>query len=374
LHCEPAGRAFRAVLVRPRKGPTITDPPPPPIALTLVEALVTSSVTPLLLLDGQLDVVAASASFASAFGLDGAALPGQPLLAMGEGEWDRPQLRALLGAVAGGTRIVAYEFELPARGERPARHLALSAHRLDYDDPATVRLLVSIADHTDARAAVAVTERLLDDKRLLNRELQHRVANSLQIIASVLMQSAKRVGSEETRGHLQQAHNRVMSIAAVQKQLATTGEESVALRPYLTQLCASIAASMIPDPTILSLAVEVDDSSVPSDISVSLGLIVTELVINSLKHAFPGGRSGNITVRYARDGEAWRLDVVDDGIGISGDGHATPGLGTSIVEALVRQRQARITLTPGHPGTIVSIRHDPANKIGADILPLARAV
>ena len=377
LHCDsPAGRASRAVPDSPRKGRTIAEPAPSPLTLTLVDALVASSVTPLLLLDGALKVVAASASFAHAFALDRAALPGQPLLAMGDGEWDRPQLRAMLDAVAGGARIVAYEFELPARGERGLRHLSLSAHRLDYDDPATVRLLVSVADQTEARAAVAVTERLLEEKRLLNRELQHRVANSLQIIASVLMQSAQRVGSDESRSHLQQAHNRVMSIAAVQKQLATTGADSVALRPYLTQLCASIAASMIPDPAKLSLDVSVDDSSVTSDISVSLGLIVTELVINALKHAFPDGRAGHIMVRYARDGDAWRLDVADDGVGMPGGtgAAATPGLGTSIVEALVRQRQARITLTPGHPGTIVSIRHDPANNAGADVLPLTRAV
>ena len=273
-----------------------------------------------------------------------------------------------------GQAILAYEFELAARGDRQLRHLALSAHRLDYDDPATVRLLVSIVDQTDARAAVEVTERLLDDKRLLNRELQHRVANSLQIIASVLMQSAQRVGSEETRTHLRQAHNRVLSIAAVQKQLATTGAESVALRPYLTQLCASIAASMIPDTDQLTLTVEVDDSSVPSDVSVSLGLIATELVINALKHAFPLEQPGHIIVRYARDGNAWRLDVIDDGVGIPADGKpAIPGLGTSIIEALVRQREARITLSSGHPGTIVSIRHDSATKIDADILSLARA-
>jgi two-component sensor histidine kinase len=167
------------------------------------------------------------------------------------------------------------------------------------------------------------------------------------------MQSASRVGSEESRAHLHQAHSRVLSIAEVQRQLATTGEGSIALRPYFTQLCASISASMIADPDRLSIAVEVDDSQVASDISVSFGLIVTELVINALKHAFPNDRKGMIRVTYctiARPADApgeagWMLEVSDDGVGMGASKDTRAGLGTSIVEALVRQRRARLTIT-----------------------------
>ena len=87
--------------------------------------------------------------------------------------------------------------------------------------------------------------------------MQHRVANSLQIIAGVLIQSARKVQSEETRGHLKDAHQRVMSIAAVQQHLAESEALDVALRPYLTQLCESLAASMISD-AAFSVAVDVD--------------------------------------------------------------------------------------------------------------------
>ena len=120
--------------------------------------------------------------------------------------------------------------------------------------------------------------------------MQHRVANSLQIIASVLMQSARRVQSEEARGHLQNAHRRVMSIAAVQRQLSHVQRRQRRTScTYLTQLCESLGASMIADKR-LSISVTVDDSVVEADVSVSLGLIVTELVINALKHAFPDQR------------------------------------------------------------------------------------
>lgn len=75
---------------------------------------------------------------------------------------------------------------------------------------------------TDARAEARLKDDLVRDKAMLLQEVQHRVANSLQIIASVLMQSARQVQSDEARGHLHNAHHRVMSIAALQRQLSTS--------------------------------------------------------------------------------------------------------------------------------------------------------
>jgi len=193
----------------------------------------------------------------------------------------------------------------------------------------------------------------------LLQELQHRVANSLQIIASVLMQSARRVQSDETRTHLYSAHSRVMSIATLQKQLAVTSNNEVELRPYLKELCASIGASMIDDADRVSLSSSADDSKATANVSVSLGLIVTELVINALKHAFPDpDQSGSVTVDYEAQGEGWALNVEDDGVGIAaGDGQGTPGLGTGIVDALAKQLGATVTVSDKGPGTKVSVVH-----------------
>src|SRR3546814_8409187 len=95
------------------------------------------------------------------------------------------------------------------------------------------------------------------------------------------MQSARRVQSEEARGHLHDAHNRVMSIATLQQQLAASRLGDVELRGYFTQLCESLGASMIHAHDQLSIAVTADGSSVNADISVRLGLIFTELVLRS---------------------------------------------------------------------------------------------
>ncbi|MFN4297102.1 MAG: sensor histidine kinase [Brevundimonas sp.] len=172
------------------------------------------------------------------------------------------------------------------------------------------------------------------------------------------MQSARKVQSEETRFHLKDAHSRVMSIATLQQQLAASRLGDVELRSYLTQLCRSISASMIPDPERLTLEVVGDDSATSGDISVSLGLIVTELVINALKHAYPGGRGGRIQVSYGADAQGWTLAVQDDGVGMpKGTGKVTPGLGTSIIESLARQLNATVKVETGKGGTVVSIVH-----------------
>ncbi len=328
------------------------------LADSLSLAMVASSDAPLLLLDGDLRVIAASHSFSRAFQVDRAAAAGRPVFELGSGEWNLPQLRSLLGATASGSAAIeAYEVDLHVPG-RATRRLVVKAQKLEYGDLQVTRLLMTVSDVTEARIAEKVKDDLLRDKAMLLQEVQHRVANSLQIIASVLMQSARSVSSAETREHLKDAHSRVMSIATVQKHLASSQMGDVELRPYFTQLCQSLGASMIRDHKKQSIEVNSDESRVGADISISLGLIVTELVINALKHAFPDDRGGKIVVDYRSQGPNWTLCVGDDGVGMPQDStQAPPGLGTSIVEAIAKQLRARVLIADRRPGTAVSIVH-----------------
>src|SRR5450432_1689353 len=103
-------------------------------ALSLAMAVVASSPGPLLLLDGELNIVAASASFAAAFEIDPAAMVGQPLAGLGAGEWALPQLQALLAAaLSGSAEIEAYEVDLKRRGQK-TRRLIIHAEKLVYLD------------------------------------------------------------------------------------------------------------------------------------------------------------------------------------------------------------------------------------------------
>jgi two-component sensor histidine kinase len=331
-------------------------------------AIVASSNEPLLFLRGDLVVIAASASFCRAFQIDPATIPGRKLSELGGGEWDMPKLSSLLRATASGSvKIEAYEIDLIQKDQRP-RSLLVNAHLLEDGDHERVRLLMAITDVTLARAEALQKDELIREKAILLQEVQHRVANSLQIIASLLMQSARKVQSEEARGHLHDAHQRVMSIAAVQRHLASSSPGDVALAPYFAQLCESLGASMIHDSKQLSIAVSVDDSVVTANVSVSLGLIITELVINALKHAFPERRHGKIKIDYRSDGPDWTLSVVDDGIGMStGADKAKPGLGTGIVEALARQMEGVIHVVDANPGTAVTLVHEEGADSGRGV-------
>jgi two-component sensor histidine kinase len=113
----------------------------------------------------------------------------------------------------------------------------------------------------------------------------------------------------------------------------------------------------------VTLEVSADDGGGSSDQSISLGLIVTELVINCLKHAFPGDRHGRIAVDYQSRKDDWTLTVRDDGVGMRDDLSAgRTGLGTSIVAALARKLEAEVTVSDAQPGTQVVLVHR-ASKI-----------
>jgi two-component sensor histidine kinase len=335
-------------------------------------AVIVASNEPLLFLSADQKVIAASTSFCDAFEVDPATACGKSLGQLGTGEWAIPQLASLLNATASGVAVIEpYEIQLK-RPNRETRQLILHVRMLTDDNVDNVRLLLAVTDVTSIRSEARQKDDLIREKAILVQEVQHRVANSLQIIASVLMQSARRVQSEEARGYLQNAHHRVMSIAAVQKLLSASEHDKVSLGPYLSQLCASLGASMIADPDRLSISVSVDNSVVDAGVSISLGLIVTELVINALKHAFPDQPKGRIIVAYRSEGKDWTLSVTDDGIGMpTGAKAPKAGLGTGIVEALTRNLRGEIELSNADPGTSVTIQHQSAAWPGNDLAPAA---
>jgi chemotaxis protein methyltransferase CheR len=199
-----------------------------------------------------------------------------------------------------------------------------------------------------------------EQKDMLLAEMSHRVANSLQIVGSILMLKARSVHSVETRGHLEDAHRRVMSIASLQQHLKASGiGEHVEVGTYLSTLCETLTGSMISEGSRVSIKVHADAGAIPSEQAVSVGLIVTELAINALKYAFPEtSRSGTVTVAYETDGKDWKLSVADDGIGIQEKpAKKLAGLGTTLVKALAQQLGCEVIMVSNNHGTVVSVTH-----------------
>ena len=339
-------------------------------AQTLAQAIVDTIHEPLLVLDSAFSVLAASRSFYETFKVDPEHTMGCLLYALGDGQWDIPALRLLLETII-PEHVAMNGFEVdhdfPGVGRRI---MLLNARKVVYATSSNSTILLAFTDITARRAIerekeslLERTRDLLDQKQVLLQEMQHRVANSLQIIASILMLKARAVTSEETRFHLKDAHQRVISVAEVQSHLhASGGVDQIEVGPYLTKLCASLAASMIGDNQPITLEVVADHGVIGSDKAVSIGLIVTELVINAVKYAFPTSREdARITVTFDGDAEGWTLAVRDNGVGKS-DGPAVTthgGLGTVIVDALVKQLDSRMTVATTD-GMAVEIRHTEA--------------
>jgi chemotaxis protein methyltransferase CheR len=325
----------------------------------LAQAIVETIRDPLLVLDQNLRVVTANRAFYQAFRMNRQSIHGRPIYGLGDGQWDIPELRLLLEDVASQHAVLeAYEVEqnFPVIGQRS---MLLNAREV-FSQKANKLILLGIEDVTDRRNAERQMAKMAQLKETLLQEMQHRIANSLQIIASILMLKARTVQSEESRLHLREAHDRVMSVATVQQQLQASGHgEAIELGPYLFKLCDALTASMIGDSRPITLRVEADPGTGVSAEAVSIGLITTELVINALKHGFPSGSGGEILVKYQVDEANWRLSVSDNGIGLQQDGgrRGHTGLGTTIVESLAHQLNARVEIASRSPGVIVSIVH-----------------
>jgi PAS domain S-box-containing protein len=328
----------------------------------LAQAIVDTIRDPLLVLDQDLCVVSANRAFHQTFKLSRQDIQDRPVYELGDGQWDIPELRLLLEGVAPQHTVMeAYEVErdFPLIGRRS---MLLNAREV-FNQRTQKLILLTIEDVTDRRLAEQELARLLQQKETLLQEMQHRVANSLQIVTGILFLKARAVQSEETRRHLMDAHQRVMSVAAVQQQLlASSHGEPIEIGPYLSRLCESLSASMTDENRPVLLKVQTESGTASSAEAVSIGLIVTELVINAFKHAFVGERANNsLVVAYEAAEKGWRLAVSDNGVGIP-EGHldlenTNHGLGTIIVEALAKQLDARVNIARNPSGTTVSISH-----------------
>ena len=322
---------------------------------------------PLLVLDGDLNILFASRSFYRSFQTAPENARDEKLFALDHGAWDVPELRTLLEhTLATQSAIEGFEFthDFPRIGKRI---LMLHVRKVVQDDKLQTTILIGFEDCTARRTAEQEsvrlkkqTDDLLQQKEVLLAEMQHRIVNSLQIIASILMLKSRAVTSEETRGHLEDAHRRVMSVAAVQQHLNRAGvDDLIEIAPYLLKLCASLSESMIGEDNLATIEVKADEGKVLSSSAVSIGLIVTELVINALKYAFPTKNAGKVTVRYQVNGTDWNLSVSDNGVGKPETGAAPTkgGLGTSLVNALADQLEAQVNIESSAEGMSVSISH-----------------
>ena len=335
-------------------------------AQSLALAIVDTLPEPFLVLDDGLHLLAGSRCFYEVFNEDPATAHGRSLFELSDGQWDIPGLRQLLATVVPQhSAVEGFEFEDDFK-HLGRRTMQLNALPIRDESGDSRMVLLAIKDITERRVAdqekqrlLEHTEQLLEQQRTLLREMRHRIANSLQIIASILLLKAGSVTSEETKNELRAAHQRVMSVATVQSHLhASDGIEEIEMGPYLAKLSAGLASSMVGPKQHIDIAVAASAGALPTSHAVSLGLIVTELIMNAIKYAFPQARaSARIRVTFEKAKSDWKLTVSDNGVGRlqNAESDTSTGLGTALIGALAKQLNAQISETSSPKGLSVAV-------------------
>lgn len=205
---------------------------------------------------------------------------------------------------------------------------------------------------TELRAANAELRRARDRAEAMLSEVNHRVGNSLQLVASFIALQGRRMSDEAARNAFKATQGRIEAVSQVHRRLYTSGDmEHVALDDYLEGLAEELRQSLCSGEGACSITVEAASIKAPTNKAVSLGVLVAELVTNAVKYAYPSGEPGEIRVKLARAGKGRAtLTVEDDGVGLSGKAPKGTGLGAVIVGAMAKDLKSEIAYEARSPG------------------------
>ena len=234
----------------------------------------------------------------------------------------------------------------------PLLHVAVTgALRQAELERARVAAEAEIHASRDRFAALAA------EREVLLREVNHRVGNSLQIIASLLHLQASSSPQEDVKAALTNAMGRVAAVAQVHRRLYTSQDvNSVLLNQYLDALLEDLRRSAegnrMSRLTLKSEAIEIDP-----DRAVAIGIIVNELIMNAVKYAYPDG-PGPIDVELRTEGDDLVLSIADKGVGFdtSRSDPRSTGMGQRIVSAMAAKLEASVERDPLHAGTRILLR------------------
>jgi len=216
--------------------------------------------------------------------------------------------------------------------------------------------VIALWDITGRKRDEQQMESSLREKELLLKEIHHRVKNNLQIISSLLSLQAMGTNSEDASAALKESQNRIKSMALIHEKLYGSADfANIDFREYAESLITSLSRSYLLNPNLL---INVDIGNVAMDVENAMpcGLIINELVSNSLKYAFPDNRRGKIQISMTHEADQYVLTVSDNGIGLPPgiDFRKTTSLGMQLVVTLTEQLNGEIVLLNG-VGTIFQI-------------------
>ena len=216
------------------------------------------------------------------------------------------------------------------------------------------------ADLLEANQALAVA---VEEREILLKELQHRVKNNLQVVVSLLNLRSERLPDGPARQTIVEASNRVTALALAHRFLYQPDSPgALSIRDYIRELCSTLGQVYAMDADQVEIVTDVEDLNVPVDKLTPVALVLNELISNGLKHAFPDGRRGRMSIRLHKvvepDGTVCvDLMISDDGIGLPEDFdlEKPASIGLKVLVGLVHQLDGKIEIQRGK-GAIFDIR------------------
>ncbi len=201
------------------------------------------------------------------------------------------------------------------------------------------RLFRKVSSHKDKLSQT------LKDKDVLLGEIHHRVKNNLQLISSILSLQGRSLDSERAQEAIMDGKSRVRSMALIHQDLYNKKNlRGVGVKEYLEKLTKELFATYNTKGDKIQLEMDINDCELDVDTMIPLGLIINELVTNSLKYAFPEGDSGTISVRLNHVGSIFHLEIADNGIGFDPSKVKSNTFGTTMIRALSHQLNSDISI------------------------------
>jgi chemotaxis protein methyltransferase CheR len=310
----------------------------------------------ILVLDPDLTIRFANRSFCQTFAVAPEDTVGRRLYEIGNGQWDIPKLRSALEAIISGRETIeAFEVEyvFPSIGRRI---MALNARKVYRPGNKIRQILLAIEDVTERtklqREHAAAHQRI----GMLLQELTHRVKNSLQFIAAMVLIEARSHKSGEGKAALERVSHRITALGQLYSTLSKADTvEAVDAATYLDELCRDLIASVHKEgDTSIILKTDFESELLPTDRAIPIGLIVNELVTNAVKYAFPGEAKGTVMVTLKRVPGELRLTVADDGRGLD-PRRADSGLGGRLVDGFAEKLGGQVERKSDSQGTAVHL-------------------
>ena len=202
-------------------------------------------------------------------------------------------------------------------------------------------------DVTERMKAGEEIKKALEEKEILLREIHHRVKNNMAIIYSLHQLQANSAKNKDIKQMFMESNNRIRSMALIHEKLYQSDSlASIDVKDYLNSLTRNLLHSFSERQKKISLELDVDDITLGIDVLIPCGLIITELVTNSLKYAFKDKESGTIAIGLRTENSALSLTIKDNGCGLPEgmDFHTTDSLGLKIVSALINQLEGELQI------------------------------